>query len=80
MPSEEIFYLPVTELAKRIQSKKISPVELTQLYLARSEKLGPEFNAYARLTPDLALEQATEGYERMLSGKVRFRAVLTTGN
>ena len=26
------------------------------------------------------LEQATEGYERMLSGKVRFRAVLTTGN
>jgi len=26
------------------------------------------------------LEQATEGYERMLSGKVRFRAVLTTGH
>jgi alcohol dehydrogenase len=26
------------------------------------------------------LEQAAEGYERMLSGKARFRAVLTTGN
>src|ERR1700691_5813592 len=26
------------------------------------------------------LEQAAEGYERMLSGKTRFRAVLTTGN
>jgi alcohol dehydrogenase/propanol-preferring alcohol dehydrogenase len=26
------------------------------------------------------LERAAEGYERMLSGKVRFRGVLTTGN
>ena len=26
------------------------------------------------------LERAAEGYERMLSGKARFRAVLTTGN
>jgi len=25
------------------------------------------------------LERATEAYERMMSGKVRFRAVLTTG-
>jgi aspartyl-tRNA(Asn)/glutamyl-tRNA(Gln) amidotransferase subunit A len=71
MPSEEIFYLPVTELAKRIQSKKISPVELTQLYLARSEKLGPEFNAYARLTPDLALEQATAAEKEIQHGHYR---------
>jgi D-arabinose 1-dehydrogenase-like Zn-dependent alcohol dehydrogenase len=28
----------------------------------------------------LPLEQVTEGYERMLSGKARFRVVLTTGN
>jgi alcohol dehydrogenase/propanol-preferring alcohol dehydrogenase len=26
------------------------------------------------------LERVTEGYERMLSGKARFRAVLATGN
>jgi D-arabinose 1-dehydrogenase-like Zn-dependent alcohol dehydrogenase len=26
------------------------------------------------------LERATEAYERMMSGKVRFRAVLTTGH
>jgi D-arabinose 1-dehydrogenase-like Zn-dependent alcohol dehydrogenase len=26
------------------------------------------------------LERVTEGYERMLSGKARFRAVLTIGN
>jgi len=33
MPGEEIFYLSVSELAKRIESKKLSPVELTQAYL-----------------------------------------------
>jgi len=58
MPGEEIFYLSVSELAKRIESKKLSPVELTQAYLDRSQKLGPRFNAYARLTPEIALEQA----------------------
>ena len=51
MAAEELFYLPVTELAKRIQAKTLSPVELTQKYLERSQKLGPRFNAYARLTP-----------------------------
>ena len=55
MPSEEIHYLPASELAKRIQSKKLSPVELTQTYLDRSEKIGPRLNAYARLTPEIAL-------------------------
>ena len=58
MPAEEIFYLPLSELAKRIETKKLSPVELTQMYLDRSTKFGPRFNAYARLTPELALEQA----------------------
>ncbi len=28
----------------------------------------------------LPLEKAAEGYERMMSGKARFRVVLTTGN
>jgi aspartyl-tRNA(Asn)/glutamyl-tRNA(Gln) amidotransferase subunit A len=71
MPSEELFNLPVTELAKRIESKKLSPVELTQLYLARSEKLGPTLNAYARLTPDLALEQATAAEKEIHRGHYR---------
>jgi len=58
MPGEEIFYLSVSELAKRIESKKLSPVDLTQFYLDRSQKFGPRFNAYARLTPETALAQA----------------------
>src|SRR6202158_1119927 len=58
MVDEKIFFLPVSELAKRIESKQLSPVELTKGYLERSAKLGSRFNAYARLTPALAMTQA----------------------
>ena len=71
MLGEEILYLPVTELAKRIEAKQLSPVELTQSYLARSEKLGPQLNAYARLTPDLALEQARKAEKEIRAGHYR---------
>jgi aspartyl-tRNA(Asn)/glutamyl-tRNA(Gln) amidotransferase subunit A len=71
MPAEEIFFLPLTEVAKRIESKKLSPVDLTKLYLARSEKLGPRFNAYARLTPEIALAQAETAEKEIHRGHYR---------
>jgi aspartyl-tRNA(Asn)/glutamyl-tRNA(Gln) amidotransferase subunit A len=71
MPGEDIFYLSVTELAKRIESKKLSPVELTHVYLDRSQKLGPRFNAYARLTPEIALEQAKAAEKEIQRGHYR---------
>jgi aspartyl-tRNA(Asn)/glutamyl-tRNA(Gln) amidotransferase subunit A len=71
MPAEELYFLPVTELAKRIASKKLSPVELTELYLDRSKNLGPQFNAYARLTPELAREQATAAEKEIRHGHYR---------
>src|SRR5258705_5662259 len=71
MPGEEIFYLSVSELAKRIESKKLSPVTLTQAYLDRSQKLGPRFNAYARLTPEIALEQAKAAEREIQRGHYR---------
>src|SRR5271154_510979 len=71
MTSEELFNLPVTELSKRIESKKLSPVELTQLYLERSEKIGPSLNAYARLTPEIAMEQATAAEKEIHRGHYR---------
>jgi len=71
MLGESVLYLPVGELAKKIQSKQISPVELTESYLARSESLGPKLNAYARLTPDLALEQARAAEKDIQRGHYR---------
>src|SRR5271163_607348 len=71
MPAEEIFYLPLSDLAKRIETKKLSPVELTQLYLDRSTKFGPRLNAYALLTPDSALEQAKVAEKEIQHGHYR---------
>ena len=67
----EILHLPVSELAKRIQSKAISPVDLTKAYLDRSEKLGPQLNAYARLTPETALAQADAAEKEIKRGHYR---------
>ena len=71
MPGEEIHYLSLTELAKRIESKRLSPVDLAKLYLDRSEKLGPRLNAYARLTADIALEQAAAAEKEIRRGHYR---------
>ena len=71
MPGDEIFFLSISELAKRIESKKLSPVELTELYLDRSQKFGPRFNAYATLTPEIALEQAKAAEKDIQRGHYR---------
>src|SRR6266436_299074 len=71
MPTEELAFLPVTELAKRIEAKKLSPVELAKYFLDRSEKLGPRYNAYARLTPEIALAQAAAAEKEIQHGHYR---------
>src|ERR1700684_3960395 len=71
MPAEELFYLTVTELARRIEAKQVSPVDLTQLYLSRSEKFGPRLNAYARLTPEIAMAQAAAAEKEIRRGHYR---------
>src|SRR5438477_6974749 len=71
MPGEEIFHLSVSELAKRIEAKKLSPVELTQYFLDRSQKLGPRYNAYALLTPEIAMAQAKAAEKEIQRGHYR---------
>src|SRR5260370_10944431 len=71
MPGDEIFYLSASELAKRIESKKLSPVDLTKAYLDRSQRLGPRFNAYDRLTPETALQQAKAAEKEIQRGHYR---------
>jgi aspartyl-tRNA(Asn)/glutamyl-tRNA(Gln) amidotransferase subunit A len=71
MISVDILYLSATELAKRIQDKTLSPVELTKAYLDRSEKLGSKLNAYARLAPEIALEQAATAEKEISRGHYR---------
>jgi aspartyl-tRNA(Asn)/glutamyl-tRNA(Gln) amidotransferase subunit A len=68
---DSVLYSSVGELAKQIESKQLSPVELTQSYLERSEKLGPKLNAYAKLMPDSAMEQAQAAEKEIHRGHYR---------
>lgn len=71
MLGDDILYAPVSELAKHIRAKEISPVELTESYLARSERLNPQLSAYVAITRDLALEQARAAEKEIAAGRYR---------
>ncbi len=71
MIGEDVLYLTVRELGGRIRAGKLSPVELTEAYLARSEKLGPRLNAYATLTRDRAMDEARAAEKEIAAGKYR---------
>ena len=70
LPVETLFST-VGELGQQIRGRKISPVELTESYLERSRQLGARWNAYATLTPELALEQARAAEKEIAAGKYR---------
>jgi aspartyl-tRNA(Asn)/glutamyl-tRNA(Gln) amidotransferase subunit A len=71
MVDEQTLFLPVRELASRIRRRSISPVELAEAYLERSQLIGPKLNAYATLTRELALGQARAAEREMAAGKYR---------
>jgi aspartyl-tRNA(Asn)/glutamyl-tRNA(Gln) amidotransferase subunit A len=71
MVGDDVLYLTVRELGERIRTKQLSPVELTESYLARSEKLDPQLHAYATITGDLALAQARAAETEIAAGNYR---------
>ena len=44
--ADEIHYLQLNQLSERLRNKTISPLEATQHYLQRIEKLDPRLNAF----------------------------------
>lgn len=69
MNKTEVCYTPSTELARQLQARELSPVELTQIFLERIERLNPRLNAYCTLTPELALEQARAAEAAIMRGE-----------
>ena len=71
MVSEDVLYLSVRELGQRIKARKLSPVELAESYLERSQTLGAKLNAYAVLTPEITLKEAAAAEREIAAGKYR---------
>lgn len=68
---EELAFATVPQLAALIRTRKLSPVELTGMYIARLKRYGPKLNCVVTLTEDLALTQATDAEREIKSGKYR---------
>lgn len=68
---EDLAFFPVTKLAQLIQTRKITSVELTDLYLKRLKKYGPQLKCVITLTEDLARKQARRADEEIASGQYR---------
>ena len=57
------------QLSANLAAKKISSVELTQLYLERITTLNPLLNAFITVNPEMSLAQARAADARISSGK-----------
>ena len=70
LPSD-LHYLEMHELSLLIRSRKLSPVEVTEAQLARIAELDPGLHSYARVTPELALQQARAAERELADGTCR---------
>lgn len=61
--------LSASELRTRIDSREISPVELTDAVLARAEKLQPVLNCFVTLVPELARAAAQQAEAAVVKGE-----------
>ncbi|MBS1723833.1 MAG: amidase [Armatimonadetes bacterium] len=68
---EDLAYLSVVDLAALVKAKKVSPVELTKLYLSRLEAHGDKLKCVITLTPELAMKQAKQAEREIMSGHYR---------
>ena len=68
---EDLAFLPVTTLARLIESRAVSSTELTRMYLSRLRRYGDTLKCVVTLTEDLALEQAAAADREIGAGRYR---------
>ena len=56
-------------MAQQIHEKKISPVELAEIHLARVERLNPKLNAFVHVDPERVLREARAAEAAVKNGK-----------
>lgn len=71
MADPELVYKSAQQLATLIKSRKVSPVEVTEAFLARAEALNPRVNAYITITREHAMASAATAEKEIMAGKYR---------
>jgi len=62
-------WLTINEAHRLLESRQISSVELTRVYLERIEQIEPKVHAVVSVTGELALEQAQKADKRITGGE-----------
>jgi Asp-tRNA(Asn)/Glu-tRNA(Gln) amidotransferase A subunit family amidase len=68
---EELAFTPVRELAELVRTRKVSSVALTEMFLARLERLDAQLHCVITLTKERALAQAKAADKEIAAGKYR---------
>ena len=68
---EDVAFWPVTHLAHLLKSRKVTSVELTQMYLARLHKYNEKLNCVVTFLDEIALAQAKQADSEIAAGKYR---------
>jgi Asp-tRNA(Asn)/Glu-tRNA(Gln) amidotransferase A subunit family amidase len=71
MIDEAVLFSSAHDLGEKIRARRISPVELTEAYLAKLEGPGKKLGAVVTVTRDLALEQARRAEKEIQAGRIR---------
>ena len=73
MPSnlEDLAFATIPELADLVHRRKVSSLDLTQMYIARLRKYDPVLHFSITITEDRALTQAREADSEIAAGKYR---------
>ncbi len=66
--ADDLVFTPIRELAALLRSRRVSPVELTERFLARLDELGGAYNAVVTTTPERALETARRAERAIADG------------
>ena len=69
MPDSELLKLTISEIAPLIQSREVSPVELTEAALTEAERRQPTLNSFIAILRDEALAQAAAAEESLARGE-----------
>ncbi len=71
MHSNDLHYARITDIARLIQRRELSPVELTGHMLERISALDSQLNSYQTVMAEQAIEAAAKAESEIMSGRYR---------
>ena len=71
MPDPDLYLMTIAELGRMIQSRQLSPVDLTRAFLDRIDRLNPALGAYITVMPETATSEAAAAENEISAGNYR---------